>query len=201
MSDMCSQLLRMAQRRSTHGARFMPCALQDVRVVLKEHCKGVSPGLTEGAPILIDDDLGDREQLADDRQRYAHQAYMAVRRPTAHSGFCCDHNVQLGGVMDRGVDRHVGCVRRGAVPDQDRAGNGAVGEAVTGQNASSGEVICLSDDDAQTATTRPTDPHSGDNYGQQRAVDISALLIRPILNQDSRAKRYLDALDRSMLTP
>ena len=58
-----------AQRRSGHGERLMPCALQDVRLVLKEHCRGVAPGLTEGAPILTDDDLGDREELADDRQR------------------------------------------------------------------------------------------------------------------------------------
>lgn len=70
------------------------------------------------------------------------------------------------------------------------------------RDASTGDVICLSDDDAQAATTRPTaDPHSGDNYGQQRAVDISNLLIRPILSQESRAKRYLDALDRSIHKP
>ena len=76
-----------------------------------------------------------------------------------------------------------------------------MGNPMAGQKASFGDVIYLSDDDARTGTTRPTDPHSGDNYGEQHAVDISSLLIRPILNQDSRAKRYLDALDRSMPKP
>ncbi len=85
---------------------------------------------------------------------------------------------------------------RSVAPGQD-ASNGADREPEADQPPSFGDVICLSDDEAQPVKTRPTaDPHSGDNYGQQRAVDISNLLIRPILNQETRAKRYLDALDR-----
>ena len=88
---------------------------------------------------------------------------------------------------------------RSASPGQD-ASNGANGPEIdqaADQPPGFGDVIYLSDDDAKPATTRPTaDPHSADNYGQQRAADISNLLIRPILNQETRAKRYLDALDR-----
>ncbi len=85
---------------------------------------------------------------------------------------------------------------RNAAPGQG-ASDGAEREPVVDQPPSSGDVIYLSDDDARPATKRPiADPHSGDNYGQQRATDISSLLIRSILNQETRAKRYLDALDR-----
>lgn len=57
-------------RGNLRGARcFTSCALQDVRQVLKEHAKGASPGLTEGPPILIDDDAGDKQELAEDKLR------------------------------------------------------------------------------------------------------------------------------------
>ncbi len=43
--------------------------LQDIRPVLKEHVRGVTPGLTEGAPILIADESEDREAPADEKLR------------------------------------------------------------------------------------------------------------------------------------
>ena len=43
--------------------------MQDIRVVLKEHVRGVTPGLSEGAPIPIADDSEDREAPADEKLR------------------------------------------------------------------------------------------------------------------------------------
>ena len=42
---------------------------QDVRRVLKEFAKGAEPGLADGAPILIDDDRDDRDELTGDKTR------------------------------------------------------------------------------------------------------------------------------------
>ena len=46
---------------------FKTCPLQDVRKAVKEYVSGVAPGLTKGAPLLVDDDQEDGEELADDK--------------------------------------------------------------------------------------------------------------------------------------
>ena len=89
-------------------------------------------------------------------------------------------------------------MRRGAAPDQD-AGKGAMRVPTAAQYSNNGDVICLSDDEDKAATTRPkSDTRSGNHQNLPRAEEISSLLIKSILAQESRAKRYLDALDRSL---
>ncbi len=55
--------------RDTLACGYRLYAMQDIRVVLKEHVRGVTPGLSEGAPILIADDSEDREAPADEKLR------------------------------------------------------------------------------------------------------------------------------------
>ena len=69
-----------------------------------------------------------------------------------------------------------------------------------GRSKSSAEVIDLTNDlqpgPPGRQQGRLADPHSGDNLANQPGSSLANLFIGPILAQESKAQRYLDALDR-----
>lgn len=69
-----------------------------------------------------------------------------------------------------------------------------------GGSKSSAQVIDLTNDSQPGHPGRQqgrlADPHSGDNLANQPGSSLANLFIGPILAQESKAQRYLDALDR-----